>query len=396
MTRNTIDYVKADIGDKIEFLLGDLLDCSYVLLQVLGFRGEGKIGKTMFFKTIANLLIDFTGRRFLRWEPHPFGAVPIIPAKGGYIFRSDSYLHSDHILEMNLWRYEQEGRRGYFGMEDLHRDGIERKMQDDSDRKFLLQAYSRIYSSLPNKRLNQLATCRDEFRTFQCADYEENLWLKKMAQTLGDVVTVFDQRGATIDYAAGRRFKKNLTDTAIAAKQVSVKIEMFRDNQSLLDLMEDCKRDGLELLIDKLIGTIEVKELTERLASLEERGQNARRLTTLLRLLCSAFGIEEEPELARIDKSGQYRLFTNYITPIQDTSLELGKRLGIRSKKMESKCLIDLLNQSNFHAAANHLDEVYFKRLRKIIVDDESKKDGFKRSDFSVIDRLSFLDFQIN
>lgn len=393
MSGTTFDYVKAYIGDTMHFLFDDMMDCSCVLVGTLDFRGSDRIGKTMFFKTIANLLIDFGVRRFLKWEPHPFGAVPIVPAKGGVVFRQDTYLNSDFILEMKLWGYQQEGRRGYFMMDTFHRDGIARKMKD-VDRTFLLENYSKIYSSLPSNRLNQLATCRDETKTFLCADYEENLWLERMGQTLDYVPKAFDRGGATLDYVMEKKFKRTLTDAAIAAKQISVKIDMFRDNGALLDLLEDCKRDGPNMLIHNIMGTIEVTKLTERLTNLEARGRDARELTKLLRLICSAFGIEEEPELARIDPSGQYKLFSDYITPLQDISIRLGKSLGVKERRIMSARLIDLASGSDFHCAVSHLAKVYHTKLKKIISEDKHKADGFKRSRFSVVDKLSFLDFQ--
>ena len=387
--------MNSEIGNKMDIFYSDLIDCAYILCNTLITRNEKEISKTRFYKTISNLLIDQKVRRYMIWEPHPFGAVPIIPAKDGVRFRHDSYLDSESTVEYGLWEYVKNGRRGNFSMTNSQKDGVERKLPD-SARQYLLNGYATIYSKLDTSHLNHLATCRNEKCAFQCANYEEDLWAQRISRIFASLLRDFDNYGHPLTDKNINNFKKDLVDTAIVAKQINIKVELFQKNESLLAEINKCKDKTTDILIKSIVKSIEIIELTDRLNRLQSRGLIARQITVLVRLLCACFGIKEEPELAKIDPIGdQLNLFTDYSKSIYDNSIKLGKILHIHRRNIVAKNLMQIVTTGQFRKAAETIRDEYFLKHLKIINKEPSKQEGYVRSKFTVIDNLSFLDFSL-
>jgi hypothetical protein len=387
------------VGDRMEFLLEDLLTCAYMLKRALGLRNEQVIGKTMYFKTISNIILDGRTNSFIQWEPHPFGAVPIISAMNGFRFRYDTYLHSPETLEYSLWNFQKAGRQGYFSMTDEQINRIEKKIQSPH-RKHILDGYSEIYSQLSTGELNQMATCRDEKKAFLCTDYEENLWIMRME----NLFRIFDKEFTESGNPLGsqnfddiiNKVKKLIVDAAVTASQITVKIEMFKRNGELVTLLKKRFPQSINALAQDLIDNIQVIPISDRLSRLEKRGVMARDLTSLVRLVCSAFRIEDDVELSRFEPIGQLKLFSDYSTVIHNRAIEIGKKLNIRNRKELATRIIEHLNHGMFKSCMSLIKEEILSRYVSMAKADPSKPDGFMRSEFTVLDNLSLLEFEIS
>ena len=150
-----MSILQGEIGDRNEILLEDLIECAFILRGVLNDNKDSPITKTAFSKIIANYLLDQKAKKFIKWEPHPFGAIAVIPAKDGIRFNQDIYLFSDAISELKLWKYEKKGSRGFFTMSEAQKSAAEEWIQD-YERKYMLRGYSQLYGGFSTIELNQL------------------------------------------------------------------------------------------------------------------------------------------------------------------------------------------------------------------------------------------------
>ena len=169
---------------------------------------------------------------------------------------------------------------------------------------------------------------------------------------------------------------------------------MYMNNRVIKEKVLKIVNSTGNSLANKLYNEIEVNELSNRLLRLGNRGIMLRSLVSILRLVFSAFQIiKEEPRLIRIDSIGQYRLFNEYLDPIYSRAIRLGKELKVPSYIQNAKNIVNNAEKGLFRDAIKCIRDELFIPIDTIIKEDPEKAGAYKRSAFTVVDKISIFDF---